>query len=259
LSVLRLGVTIACAMTILAAAPLAAAEKCVIDSGGNRIEYDCAAGRDGGGSSEPWWASPTAQAGYAFFGLVASGAGGGYAFMRVKRRREMLAAYMHRIDETLVGSKANPAAGAASLGTVRGEMRTAFQAGKLDDAHYLELDKRAVGAILKLRLLELDQRFPQLPVSLRSQIATLVGDGKVSSAEVELVRTASASAPIPGRVRDEVMGLLAAWAAQDSTTRTNVAATAAAPAESPPGRLEESSLDSPLAATPVMVRIIREK
>lgn len=181
------------------------------------VECGGASGQSSGSSEEEhWWASSTAQAVYAFVGLAGSAGAGAYAYYRVKRRRELLKGFMARIDEAASAHKATPAQGAALLAGIRAELATLFHAHRVDDAHYLELDKRAATAITKLRSLELDQRFPALPPALRSQVTTLISDGKVTQADVDLVRGSPAGGLVPARLRDELVGMLQTWAAQDA-------------------------------------------
>lgn len=195
-------------------------DKCVMNGPFGPIEYDCerVGGNSASTSDGSWWVSDEAQAVYAFVGLAASAAGGGYAYWRHRTRRERLQEYMRRIDDTLAAHKARPGEGARAVAAVRSELRAAFRAGRIDDGHFLELDKRATAGILKLRYLELDQRFPVLPPGLRNQVVTLLGDGSISDAEVQLVRTSLATQLIPGRVRDEILILLDGWARQDAGT-----------------------------------------
>lgn len=197
---------------------------CVVNGPYGPIEYDCSLrdDDDGGASSsqssgsEPWWTSDTAQAVYAFIGFGIPAAGGAWAFWRHRNRRQQLESFMRRLDETLAAHKADPATGSVALAALRQEIRLAFRQGRLDDAHFLELDKRATSFILKLRMFQLDHRFPALPVGLRHQVSTLISDGTVSDAEVTLVRNSLATQLIPGRVRDELLILLDHWARQDS-------------------------------------------
>lgn len=197
-------------------------EMCRVNGPFGTIEYDCDSMGGNGGSSTAsegsWWVSNEAQAVYAFVGLAASAAGGGYAYWRHRTRRQRLQEYMRRIDDTLAANKARPGEGARAVAAVRADLRSAFRAGRIDDGHFLELDKRATAGILKLRFLELDQRFPVLPPGLRNQVVTLLGDGSISEAEVQLVRASLATQLVPGRVRDELLILLDGWARQDAGT-----------------------------------------
>lgn len=209
---------------VLVATPGAAAQTCKFrdPQSGMEMEYYCGGPNAGQpvpaseAKEEPWWATSTAQAVYAFAGLAGSAGAGAYAYYRVKRRRELLKGFMTRIDEAASAHKAAPDEGAALLASIRAELATLFHAHRVDDAHYLELDKRAATAIAKLRSLELDQRFPSLPPALRGQVTTLVSDGKVSQADVDLVRGSSAGALVPARLRDDLVGMLRTWAAQDA-------------------------------------------
>lgn len=209
-------VTVA-AVTALAIAFNAGPEICVIESGGRRIEYACdQSGARASSASEPWWAGDVAQAVYAFIGFGIPAAGGAWAYHRHRARRQRLDGYMTRMDDTMAAHRARPADGGRALVALRQEMRSAFRMGRMDDTHFLELDKRATMHVVKLRLLELDHRFPNLPPSLRHQVATLIADGSVSEAEVGLVRHSLATQLIPGRVRDELLLVLDSWARQDA-------------------------------------------
>lgn len=245
--------TLVLAVTLV---PLAAAEECTrVDSPYyGRVEYGCDKASD-----EAWWASGTAQAVYAVVGLVASAGGAGYAYWRVRRRRETLAGFVRRLDETLAAHKATPAVGAARLVTLRREVKLAFGEGRLDDAHYLELDKRAATGIVKLRLLEMDQRFPQLAPGLRAHVATIISDGNVSTPEVELIRAATLAHPVPGFVRDELVSMLSQWARQDSGDSAAPSVPAGAPPAAPVSGAPAADEAADAHAPPVMVRITRRQ
>lgn len=192
---------------------------CRITIGTEVIEYPCdSAGNRASASSDggTWWASDTAQTIYAFLGFGVSGGAATWAWWRVRSRRTLFAAQMLHIDDTLAAHKAQPSEGGVALAAIRHELRAHFAARRLDDAHYLELDKRVTTALTKLRLLELDQRFRTLPIAFRSQITTLISDGSVSDAEVELVRGSHGAHMVPGRVHDEIVQMLGRWAAQDA-------------------------------------------
>lgn len=182
-----------------------------------RCGEDQGAGAAGSGSDDgPWWTSATAQAIYAFIGFGIPAAVGGFAYWRHRQRKHRLEAYMHAVDDAFAANRTNPSEGSRALASLRAQMKTDFKENRLTDSNFLELDKRAGAAMHKLRLLEMDQRFPTLPVGLRSQITTLISDGTLSTAEVDLVRTSLASHLIPGRVRDELLVLLDGWARQDA-------------------------------------------
>lgn len=186
---------------------------------------------------QPWWANDVAQAVYAFIGFGIPAAGGAWAYWRHRQRRERLESYMRRLEDTMAAHKANPSDGARAMVALRQQVRADFRAGRVDDGHFLELDKRATTHILKLRLLELDHRFPALPMSLRHQVSTLIGDGTVSAAEVNLVRNSLSTQLIPGRVRDDLLALLDAWSQQDA---------AGAPADAAAGTLPDGPDDAPV-------------
>ncbi|HEX2022472.1 MAG TPA: hypothetical protein VHH36_07150 [Candidatus Thermoplasmatota archaeon] len=182
---------------------------------GGSIEMPCE-GKPGSASGDAWWTSSTAQAVYAVLGLGLSAAGGGYAYVRVRARRRALASFMTRIDGAVAAGKASPSEGAASLAALRAELRAAFDAHRVDDAHFLELDKRAISGLAKLRALELDARAPGLPLAARAQLVSLLSDGLVTDAEVQLARSALAAHPMPAPTRDAAASLLLAWAEADT-------------------------------------------
>lgn len=235
---MRLHLALLGAVALVSLSPLvqpALAGTCRMGSDEWQMEYACpngdAASSQPGRASEPWWASSTAQAVYAVVGLAASAGGGAYAYARVRSRRRTLGGFMTRIEEALAAGKATPTDGAQRLQAVRGDLKAAYAAHRVDDAHFLELDKRALAAVARLRTLELDARFPALPGGLRGQLAHLLADGTLSEAEVGLARAAVVAHPLPSRTRDDLLYMLNAWSFQDAVP---VAPAAPAPPAPPP-------------------------
>lgn len=223
------------AVALLALAPAATAEKCVFEHPGGRMEYDCGMTEERSSSTAPeaWWASSTAQAVYAVVGLAGSAGAAAYTLHRVRRRRHSLAGYLRTIEEAYALGKSDPHEGARRLVAVRTEVRARFHAGKLDDAHFLELDKRATESVLKLRLLWLDQRYPSLPPALLAQVRTLISDGNVSEADVALLQRALAAHLVPLRAREDVVATLRAWVREDGNESAPVPVTVHEPAAAP--------------------------
>lgn len=210
---------LAAAALLLALAPLATAEKCVFESPGGRMEYDCGlTDEDAEASEEAWWASSTAQAAYAVVGLAGSAGAAAYGFHRVRARRHSLAGYLRSLETAYSAGKADPLGGTRRLVELRAEVRQRFHGGKLDDAHFLELDKRATESLLKLRLLYLEQRYPSLPPTVLSQVRTLIGDGNVSEGDVALLQRALAAHLVPLRTREELLRTLRGWVHEDGGT-----------------------------------------
>ncbi len=175
----------------------------------------------GGGSKEPvsWWASETSQAVVGLFALTASAAGGAYAYTRVRNRRRLLTTLLHALEDTFAAHKRRPVKGTRRMLATRAEIREHHASGRLDDSQFLELDKRAGNYLLRLRLLELDTRFPGLSPVLHGQIRSVMSDGRVTDVEADLLERQLDAMMLPLPTREALMVTIRAWANEDLKPR----------------------------------------
>lgn len=219
---------LACVALAIASAPASAQERtCRIESEQyGTIEYPCGSGET----------APSGGAGGSFrddldiilgvVGLVGSAGAGGYAYYRVRTRRRTLTVTLAAIERTYVGAKSDPEAGIARLAQLRTGVREQHDKGRMDDAHFLELDKRATQYLVKLRMLEIDRRFATLPPLLLNEIRRLLADGVLSQTEADLIEVRAAAYRIPEAPRAELSELARRWAAEDALVPAEQAPTA---------------------------------
>jgi type II secretory pathway pseudopilin PulG len=181
------------------------------------MEYPCDDGSDAGDErpAEPWWASNAFQAILAVVGLLGSAAAAGYTYYRVRARRRALTDALAAIEGAYAGARSDPAECAARLAELRAHVRAQHDKGRLDDAHFLELDRRAASYLARLRLLELDRRFGHLPPLLLAEIRRLLADGTLSATEADLIEVRAAAYRVPDAARAELVALTRAWAEED--------------------------------------------
>lgn len=215
------------ATAALLIAPSAAAQTCKVNTPYGVAEYPCGSGEAApdGGDDEPWWASGQAQAILGLVGLVGSATAGGYTVYRVRSRRRALTVTLGAIERAYLDAKSDTASGIAKLSELRASVRTQHEKGRLDDAHFLELDKRATQYLVKLRLLEIDRRFATMPPLLLAEIRRLLADGVLSQSEADIIEVRAAAYRIPDPARAELSELVRGWANTDAPP----AAAAAAP------------------------------
>gem|GEM_PF-3775710 len=203
-------------------APVASAAICTVAGPYGNVQYQCDGGSGGAAkSSDPWWASPTTQAIVAFVGLAGSAIAGGYALYRVRARRKALTDAILSIERAYSETKGSPETGIPRLVALRQDFRALHQKGKLDDGHFLELDKRATEHIVRLRVLDLDRRFLGLPPGLMAEVRRLVGDGHVSQEDVDLVERHAAAFRVPEPRRGELVGLVRSWCTDDGAAEAS--------------------------------------
>ncbi len=208
------------------------AEKCTGETPWGKFEYDCgAANPSGDGSAEtPWWADDRTQAVLAFIGIVGSLSAAGYTYYRVRMRRRTLADFVRAVETTYAQSKAAPAEGVPKLALLRQEVRHRHTKGRIEDAQFFELDKRITGYLTRLRVMEVEHRFPGLPPTYLAELRHLVGDGVVSRADATRLSSHASLWRLPQATRDELNALLETWALED--------------------RGEDDSAGGPMAASP---------
>lgn len=219
---------LALAVVVLASsAPAASAQMCKIESKQyGTVEYPCGSGESGPGEAaeEPWWATAQAQMLLGVVGLVGSAGAGAFAIYRVRTRRRALSVTLAAIESTYAEAKSDPEAGIAKLGAMRTTLRDEHQKGRLDDVHFLELDRRATQYLVKLRLLEIDRRFPTLAPLFLGEIRRLLSDGVLSTSEADLIEVRAAAYRVPEPARSELIQLTRRWAGDDAPAAAEPAA-----------------------------------
>lgn len=210
--------TLALALS-LAPSALAQGQTCRIESEQyGTIEYPCGSGESSGSGSpdEDWWETGTFQAVLGVIGILGSAGAAGYTYYRVRSRRRALTVTLAAIERAYADAKADPEAGVATLAQLRTQVREQHGRGRLDDAHFLELDKRATQYLVKLRLFEIDRRFATLPPLLLAEIRRLLSDGMLTPAEADLVEVRAAAYRIPEGARAQLAELTRRWASEDA-------------------------------------------
>lgn len=210
---------------ILAAAslwlPPAAAEDhfsgCKID--GPRGIVDCSGrtSNDSGDEKESggFWTSPVAQTFYAILGLGASGGAAFFGWTRVRRGRRTLHRVLQDIDETFATCKDDPLAGIERLNGIRAELATRHRHGNVDDAHFLELDRKIADHTARLRIIDVQQRFPDLSPELLAEIRHLAQDGHFSQTDKMRIEKRATALRVPVAQRRALVEYLQVWAEAD--------------------------------------------
>lgn len=217
----------------LALASVATAQKtCTIEQpGGGTVEYACGAGLDDESAAQadddPWWADNRTQAVLAVSGIVGSASAGAYTFYRVRVRRRTLADFVRAAERTYAESKAEPWVGAPKLASLRHDVRSRHESGRLEDAQFLELDKRISSYLSRVRMLEVERRFPDLPPAFVSDLRRLTDDGVVSRADAQRLGAHPALWRTAAATRAELVALLDAWAVEDGGHGASPTATVA--------------------------------
>ncbi|MHB8604019.1 MAG: hypothetical protein ACYDCK_02090 [Thermoplasmatota archaeon] len=207
-----------CALVALAlvflATPVAEAQACTFGPDGQVQQCNFGSGQSAPATPAPWYADPLFQTGLAVVGLVGSAGAGTFALMRVRARRRTLADLLREVETSYAHSKGDPAAGVPRLIDLRHEVRARYDKGRLEDAQFLELDKRITAYLTKLRIAELDARFADISPMTRSEIRRVISDGTVSDADVALARRLAATAS--GVSGAALVALVERWAAEDA-------------------------------------------
>lgn len=215
--------TLLVALIVLALLPVAGAQqKCRVEYAGMVSEYPCGSGEtpDEGGSSTQASAWDKIGVGLAVVGLVGSAGAGGYTLYRVRTRRRELTSVLTDIETTYARSKSDPEIGITRLASIRADVRARHEKGRIDDAHFLELDKRATEYLAKLRMLEIDRRFASLPPLLLAEVRRLLADGVVSQSEADLIEVRASVYRIGEPARSQLVALARRWAGDDEAPAT---------------------------------------
>lgn len=186
---------------------------------GGEMEYPCGSfdSPPAQESSEPWWATGTAQMIMAIVGIVGSLGAGAFTYYRMRSRRRALTVTLLAIESAYAEAKGGATAGIRKLTELRARVRADHQKGKLDDGHFLELDRRATQYLGNLRLLEIDRRFRHLPPLLLAEVRRFLSDGMLTQSEADLIEVRAAAYRIPDPARAELVTITRAWANEDGS------------------------------------------
>lgn len=210
--------------------PLASAQQqvCKGRAGSVEFEYPCGSGEAPAQekAQESVWDRIDIWIGVV--GLVGSAGAGAFAVYRVRSRRRALTVTLAAIESTYAEAKQDPENGIAKLASMRTRVREEHQKGRLDDIHFLELDRRASQYLVKLRLLEIDRRFHGLPPLFLAEIRRLLSDGVLSPSEADLIEVRAAAYRVPDHARLELITLTRRWANEDEPSSEPTPATALA-------------------------------
>lgn len=135
----------------------------------------------------------------------------------VRHRRQSVGAYLERLDMTYAAFKDQPAEGIPRLAQLREEVRQRYTTGRLEDAPFLELEKRVTQYMARLRIIEIHAHVPQLPTKLVQEVERLVADGNVSPNDLARVEQLATRSRLSKAKKEPLLGLLASWAAQDQS------------------------------------------
>lgn len=207
-------------VTLSLPAALAQQQMCKIESAQyGTITYPCGSGEtaDGGSRDDPAWYE-SLELWLGVVGLVGSAGAGTFAIYRVRTRRRALTVTLAAIESAYAEAKQDPETGIVKLAAMRMQVRDEHQKGRLDDIHFLELDRRASQYLVKLRLLEIDRRFANLPPLFLAEIRRLLSDGVLSTGEADLIEVRAAAYRVPEHARAELITLTRRWANDDAST-----------------------------------------
>lgn len=206
-------------LTLGAPAALAAQQTCKVTYNGQVVEYPCGSGEGApseGDDDLAWYEKPGFQAALGIVGLLGSAGAGGFAIYRVRTRRRALTVTLAAIEAAYATAKQDPETGIVKLAAMRTQVREEHQKGRLDDMHFLELDRRASQYLVKLRMLEIDRRFATLPPLFLAEIRRLLSDGVLSATEADLIEVRAAAYRVPEKLRAELITLTRRWASDDA-------------------------------------------
>lgn len=211
-------------VTLTLGASVAEGKTCTIRSPYGDVEYECAAQAAESTDDAPWWANETAQAIVGIVGVTGSAGAGAYAFYRMRTRRRVLTDLVRSVETVYTTSKAEPREGVAKLVELRSHIRARHARGAIEDAQFLELDRRVTGYLARLRRLDLDERFGGLPPGLQRDLQDRVGDGLVSVADVAYFERHPGLVSVSASLRRELLDLLREWAMEDGEAALPAAA-----------------------------------
>jgi hypothetical protein len=155
-----------------------------------------------------------AQTIYAVLGLGASGGAAFFGWTRVKQRRRTLHQTLKEADETYAASKHDPQPGIERLVGLKAELATRHQHSKVEDSHFLELDRRISDYIAKLRIIDMELKYPDLPHPLFEYIQELLKDGSLSHEDIKRIDARAVSLKMPLARRKQFLAFLTQYSPQ---------------------------------------------
>lgn len=169
----------------------------------------------GGTSSEGpggFWTGPLMPTVYAVLGLGVAGAGAAYTAPKVRRRGRTLRGLLDEAERTYAEARSgDPGAGIHRLESLRLDVRQRYERGRLEDTHFLELDKRIGDFIARLRLLNLQREFPMLSAGLMTEIELAVGDGQRTAKDLTHIGKRAEAMRVPLSTRAALLRALGRW------------------------------------------------
>lgn len=203
--------------TAFLAAPVAS--ECVeFDDGeGGKFSVGCEGRKSdpGGDTDGNWFTGPVANTMYALVSIAGATGATVFGVARVRRRRRELRTFIHDVETTFAAAKASPDDGLPKLEALRKGLQKSHDAHRLEDAQFLEMDKRLADYIVRVRLLHLERWFPNLPIALISEIRTVISDGHFSSSDLSLIDKRAVQLAVEAHIRKDLLMHLASWAQQD--------------------------------------------
>jgi hypothetical protein len=178
------------------------------------INCDWGGGGGSGGGDGFSWTGNTAQTIYGILGLFVMLPGALYTYHKVRTRRKTLAQYLQDVEATYARSKQAPARGLDQLAHTRAEVRYRYEKGRLEDAQFLELDRRIGEYIGRLRMREIELRFPNLPSALWPEIKHVVQDGQLTHEEVSHIERRAKALRMAPEESQELAQALRRWILQ---------------------------------------------
>lgn len=148
-------------------------------------------------------------------GILITVVGAIFALVKVRQRRATVGTYLKRVEATYAKGRNDPPAALPDLVGIRSEVRRHYTKGRLEDAPYLELEKRITQYIGRLRLAELERAVPSLPAPVRARAEGLLADGIVSPDDVEAISAQASRSRVANAKRTGLVALFEAWARDD--------------------------------------------
>ncbi|MBI2079072.1 MAG: hypothetical protein HYT80_12030 [Euryarchaeota archaeon] len=208
---------VAVAVLLFFLPPQASAEPCqeINYPGGSIKQGDCSGSAPA--KDDPWWATGVAQTIYSIAGIGLAGAGAFFGWNRVRQRRKTLRQFMEEADMAYAISKNEPEAGVEKLIGLRAELHARHEHAKIDDAQFLALDRKIADFVAKLRVIDIELRFPDLNVEVVREIRHAVEDGHLSSGDIRRIEKLATSLRVPAETRRMLSTYLKTWVTAEKT------------------------------------------
>lgn len=178
---------------------------------GGKFEQGCDDESGGGAGSLNGW-----DIALGVLGVGLTVGGGIFAWTRVRKHRRSLRELLDEVESAFVASKnRDPKPGIERLSGLRAEVRARHAHGKLPDAQFLELDKRIGDYVVRLRIVDIERRFADLPGALITEIRNVAADQTVSAAEIAQIERRAVALGVAAPVRAQLKQHLVQWAGTD--------------------------------------------